>query len=247
VIAAGRVRDGRLGLDYGRDVIDTTRPYLRPAGRSVARIENAALDLIELDARGFAQTALRFLEGSGRILRPPTPAMAGPTTPELVAAWHRMSEHAAAVAFDDEAFASPLLRAGLFDLLVTGLLTTFPLTVEVHSPAAMQIRSSALRRALAYIEDHLAEPMDLVAIAAAARVSIRGLQAAFRRQLGVTPMEHVRLRRLAAAHEELVRSDPGDGVTVAAVARRWGFAHLSRFAEQYRETYHESPSQTLHR
>jgi hypothetical protein len=28
---------------------------------------------------------------------------------------------------------------------------------------------------------------------------------------------------------------------------RWGFLHLSRFAEQYREQFNELPSVTLHR
>lgn len=247
VVAAGRVRDGRLGLDYGRDAIDTASPYLRPAGRSVAVIENATLELIELEPAEFGAAARRYLEGSGRILRTPTPGTARPRTPELVVAWRRLSDHVADVALDDEAFASPLIRAGLFDLLVAGLLATFPLAVDVGAAVATQMRSSAIRRALAYIEDHLAEPMDVATIAAAARLSVRGLQAGFQRQLGVTPLEHLRIRRLAAVHDELADAGPAPDVSVAAIARRWGFAHPSRFAGQYRAVYHEAPSETLRR
>jgi AraC-like DNA-binding protein len=34
-------------------------------------------------------------------------------------------------------------------------------------------------------------------------------------------------------------------VTVAAVAHRWGFAHLGRFAYAYRARFGVSPSETL--
>jgi AraC-like DNA-binding protein len=36
-------------------------------------------------------------------------------------------------------------------------------------------------------------------------------------------------------------------MTVAAVAHRWGFAHLGRFASAYRCRFGEPPSDTLRR
>lgn len=54
-------------------------------------------------------------------------------------------------------------------------------------------------------------------------------------------MAHLRGVRLARAHEDL-----GSGEwTVAEVANRWGFGHLSRFAAAYRNEYGVSPSTTL--
>ena len=47
--------------------------------------------------------------------------------------------------------------------------------------------------------------------------------------------------------EELTDAAAGDGVTVTAVAERWGFNHLGSFAVLYRKRWGESPSQTLHR
>ena len=54
----------------------------------------------------------------------------------------------------------------------------------------------------------------------------------------------VRLReqeRLGLAEYERI---VGSVATVAAVARRWGFSHPSRFAAAYRETYGVAPSVT---
>ncbi|MGN6744082.1 MAG: helix-turn-helix domain-containing protein [Amnibacterium sp.] len=247
VVAVGRLRDGHLGLEYGREAIDTTAPYLRPSGPSGARMEDVAVELTELDPGAFFRAAARYLEGTGRVLRPPSPTSANPVAPALAATWRRIGDHLAEAAADPEAFASPLVRTGLFDLAVAGMLETFPLTVAVGTPGGTGMQASAVRRAVAYIEEHLAEPIDVPRIASAARVSVRGLQAAFRRELGVTPVEHLRLRRLAAAREELARADAAGGVTVASIARGWGFAHLSRFSQWYRKAYGESPSQTLHR
>jgi AraC-like DNA-binding protein len=60
----------------------------------------------------------------------------------------------------------------------------------------------------------------------------------------MSPMAYLRHVRLARAHEELRRSDPGQ-VTVAEVAYRWGFGHLGRFSASYQAQYGVSPSQTL--
>ena len=58
-------------------------------------------------------------------------------------------------------------------------------------------------------------------------------------------MAYLRSVRLDSVRGEL--QAPGPGTTVAAVAHRWGFAHLGRFTAYYRRRYGESPSQTLRR
>lgn len=246
VVGVGRVRHGRFRLEYGRIAVDTTRPYLRPAGTSEFRMRDTGLELLEVDARAFAAATTEHLLGSGLTARLPTPEDASPISGPLAVGWQRIADLVAASAFDDDLFASPLIRAGLFELLVTSMLATFPLAVGQEVPAGDGVRAAAIRRATAYIDEHLAEPLDTPAIAAAARVPVRTLQAGFRRQLGLTPMAHVRLRRLAAARRDLLAADPGRE-TVTAIARRWGFAHVARFAERYRRTYGENPSETLRR
>ena len=46
------------------------------------------------------------------------------------------------------------------------------------------------------------------------------------------------------AHRDLQTAIPG-GAGAAALAARWGFTHLGRFAVEYRRRYGSSPSQTL--
>lgn len=95
------------------------------------------------------------------------------------------------------------------------------------------------------MEEHLVEPLGVSEIAAAARLSPHGLQAALRRHLDTTPTAHLRLLGLAAAHEELSAADPVTGITVAEIAARWGFAHTGRFAAAYRTRYGHFPAVTL--
>jgi transcriptional regulator GlxA family with amidase domain len=54
-------------------------------------------------------------------------------------------------------------------------------------------------------------------------------------------LREIRLRR---AHEDLRAADPS-ATTVAAIARRWGFAHMGRFAREYQAAYGQTPSATL--
>jgi len=96
---------------------------------------------------------------------------------------------------------------------------------------------AAVGRAIAYMEEHLADPISVADIAEAARLSARGLQEAFRRVLGETPTHYLRRMRLDAARADLQRRERTDGATVAQIARRWGFSHLPRFATYYRETF----------
>ena len=97
------------------------------------------------------------------------------------------------------------------------------------------------------MEEHLTEPLSLPDVAAAARLSPRGLQDAFHRILDRTPTQQLRLLRLEAARADLIASDPADGATVADIATRWGFVHVARFSAAYRDRYGENPRETLQR
>jgi transcriptional regulator GlxA family with amidase domain len=57
-------------------------------------------------------------------------------------------------------------------------------------------------------------------------------------------MEYARRVRLHHAHCDLVAADRWQ-TTVAAIAAKWGFAHTGHFATRYRETYGQSPHETL--
>jgi AraC-like DNA-binding protein len=147
----------------------------------------------------------------------------------------------------DGAAGSPLLRTQLFRLAAAALLEAYPSTFADGIPSEPGWASpAAVRRALAYIELRAADDIGLADIAAAARLSVRGLQAAFRRAGRATPLAELRRTRLRRAHAEL-RSRAPYGTTVGAVAGRWGFHNLSRFSAEHRSVFGCSPSEALNR
>ncbi|WP_052466886.1 helix-turn-helix transcriptional regulator [Mobilicoccus massiliensis] len=152
------------------------------------------------------------------------------------------------LAAPDSAVASPLVRAQLVDVVAASALGVFPNTAMTHdeSGGPGRVAPAALRRALDHIDAHAAEPLGLADIAAAAGPSTRALQHAFARHLDTTPTHHLRRVRLTRAHHELIAADPTRD-TVAGIARRWGFGHPGRFAQQYQEYFGVSPSRTLQR
>jgi transcriptional regulator GlxA family with amidase domain len=69
-------------------------------------------------------------------------------------------------------------------------------------------------------------------------------QGTFHEYLDNSPKAYLTEVRMRRARDELRSADPRM-VTVGQVARRLGFSHRGRFAQQYRHRYGESPSVTL--
>ena len=118
-------------------------------------------------------------------------------------------------------------------------------------PAAASVRlprtaTGTVGRAVAFIEERASDDISVADIAAAAFVTIRAVQLAFRRYLGTTPMRYLRQVRLERAHGQLLSADP-DRTSVTAVAADWRFTNASRFTACYRAAYGISPVQTLRR
>ncbi|WP_243077174.1 AraC family transcriptional regulator [Microbacterium sp. SS28] len=231
---------GKIALEYGPERIDTTRPYLRPQGQSVVRFEDSRAELISLQPAVVRRLADRHLEGSGRKLLSPTAGLSKPS-PHGARLWNATADMVA----DDDG-ASPIRASVLQDLVITTLLVAFPVLGDVSPPVGANVLPRALRRAVDYIDEHLAEPISITQIAEAARVSVRSLEYGFIRQFGVTPSRHLREARMRQVHAELRDSDPTQ-TTVAAVVHRWGIGHLGRFAAEYRAQFGENPSATLGR
>jgi AraC-like DNA-binding protein len=127
--------------------------------------------------------------------------------------------------------------------LITGLLlAAAPNDTRPADPAG----PGPVRRALEMIEDRYPEALTITDLAAASHISVRRLQAGFRRHVGMPPMSYLREFRLDRAHELLRRARP-DATSVTEVAMTCGLRHLGRFAAEYQHRYGETPSQTLHR
>jgi AraC-like DNA-binding protein len=149
-----------------------------------------------------------------------------------------MDEQAVRLVRDDPRFATTY-----GNLLVQLLVHGDGLIADTAETRGASPRS--VRRALAFIEAHVAEPIHLDDIAEAAGVPPRTLYDAFRRFRGVSPMRHLRHLRLDRVRHHLLDSDRERSVT--SIALDAGFGHLGRFSQDYAERFGEKPSETLRR
>jgi len=140
----------------------------------------------------------------------------------------------------------PLVTGAAARLLAATALSVFP-NNTLADPIVEDRHDASpptLRRAVVFIDDNAHRDISIADVAAAAFVTTRAVQLAFRRHMDTTPLEYLRRVRLAYAHHDLVIADPAHE-SVTAVAYRWGFPNPSRFAILYRQTYGVSPSHTL--
>ena len=137
------------------------------------------------------------------------------------------------------------LLGTLFSTLLLGLgphLTCFD-----PFPAVRSVRPAYLDAALVFIRDNHAEIAGIGCIAATVGISPRQLQTAFKTHVGMSPAQHVREVRLAAARELLESGNSDSRPSVSSVAARVGFDHLGRFSAYYTQRFGEPPSMTLAR
>lgn len=145
----------------------------------------------------------------------------------------------------DGPLAQPIVARPLADAVVNALLhvADHPFRDLLHDRPPVP-RPSTVQAALDLIEAEPGQPWTVPEIAGRIGLSVRGLQHGFARHVGRSPTAHLRHVRLARAHDDLRAADPARS-TVAAVAARWGFLHLGRFAAEYRRRYGRSPSEDL--
>lgn len=125
----------------------------------------------------------------------------------------------------------PVLRMN-FAALVSYLATQY----DACGERASQV--SALSRALAYMELHLAEPIRLADIAGSAFLSPRQLERLFQEYYKESPMKYLQKMRLKKALTLLVRQE----ASVASAARQSGFEDISYFTRVFRATYGITPT-----
>ncbi len=233
--------DGRIRSD--RTELDPARPWLSDGRRVHARWEHGARVTALVFDRTAMQVHARRISGDDRLGLRAT-ALA-PRDAQSAEAWERMFaylEDASAALSGDDA----VLRAELGRHAVAMTLGTFPTTLQdaVRRPAQRSAAPATVRRALDFIAENAHRAITVEDVAAASHISTRGLQYAFRRALDRTPAQCLRDARLDGAHRELQTGTP---VRIPDLARRWGFAHPSRFAAAYRDVYGVSPSATAQR
>jgi len=148
---------------------------------------------------------------------------------------------------DDGLFSHRLAVANLQHLLVEGLLLTQPhnYTDALNSDGRPASRAVA-KQAIDLMRSHPETAWTTAELARETGVSVRALQKAFAKTGEPPPMTYLRQLRLHRVRAELTdASQTRSSVAVTAVASRWGFVHLGRFSQQYRQLFGEAPSQTL--
>ena len=77
-------------------------------------------------------------------------------------------------------------------------------------------------------------------------ISDKTLEKHFSALFGITPKKLITMLKLNQAHEELCCANELE-VSVTDIAQRWGFSHLGRFANDYKDIFGTLPSEDLKR
>lgn len=133
------------------------------------------------------------------------------------------------------------IRDGIRDAILLHLLDLIDGAEE--RPLTSSARKRMVDRAREYAMARREQPPTVLELCNQIGASRRKLQYCFQETLGTNPVAYLRALRLNAAHRQLRRGTGSD--SVQTVAAHWGFWHLSRFANDYRQLFGELPSDTL--
>lgn len=126
-------------------------------------------------------------------------------------------------------------------LLACKLIAALDHGILHHEPDA---QARCFARVVKYIDDNIRHEITAERLAQHAGLSVRSLYMLFEKQAGMTPKACIRKAKLEQVYVTLM--DPASRVAnVTAVALEFGFTHLGRFAELYRQTFGILPSTSL--
>lgn len=137
----------------------------------------------------------------------------------------------------------PQLYSHYGRVIATKLMTMLDHNVTLEKPMPVDV---CFERLVQYIEDNIRSDLSVEKLAAQARVSTRSIYNLFDKHARTTPKHFIRQRKLQAVHRAML--DPNyQFANITALALEYGFTHLGRFAEIYRETFGMLPSEALRR
>lgn len=141
----------------------------------------------------------------------------------------------------DELSGDILNRAYLDDLthlLLCRILRLHSNADSSKSGARHSLAPFRLRRAIDFIESHLAQPIGVTEIALASGISAYHFSRAFRQATGRAPYAFLTERRIACAKAMLARHE----MTLTVIAEHCGFSSLSQFSRMFRQETGVTPS-----
>jgi AraC-like DNA-binding protein len=142
-----------------------------------------------------------------------------------------------------------LLERLELDLLIYRLLAALVVPELRENDALGRLRSrrseggDRFEELIAYLEEHLHEPLSLHQLEAMSHYSRRALQYAFLERLGCSPTQWIRSMRLERARRGLQQPQSGD--TVASIAHACGYRSLNLFSMDFQQRFHVKPSELL--
>ncbi|PKO57847.1 MAG: AraC family transcriptional regulator [Betaproteobacteria bacterium HGW-Betaproteobacteria-19] len=168
-----------------------------------------------------------------------------PSTPEQAAALRDLlGTVMASLRATPEMLRHAAMRKALEQAIYGSLIASIGAAPE-HRPApSCHTRQLVVERAREYMNAHIEEPITVADLCAELRVSRRTLQYSFQDVLNLNPVSFLRALRLNGVRRALKQAHAGAG-SVADIAARWGFWHLSHFASDYKSMFGELPSETL--
>jgi AraC-like DNA-binding protein len=227
-------------LGDGPNAIELTpgRPQMWPNDAFAFRFEDYDQRLVQVNRTAVDAVAAERGMTTGRFDHTAQPDQTA------MRQWRQTVQLISATTMDRDA--SPLLQAEMGLLAAVSMLELYPQVTVDLPPELLLPRNARIRQVVEYVHEHAHLPITSTDLAEMSHLSLRALQAAFGRTLGMSPNAYIRAVRLDRIRIELLASDPAN-TNVADVAQYWGFAHAGRFSAAYAERHGEYPSQTLRR
>jgi|GEM_PF-4162087 len=147
---------------------------------------------------------------------------------------------------DNTLFNNTLFAKELEGAIISAYLLAVCEAITQEKKPGNQIASPAIKKVEDYLSAHLTEPFSLTRLVEISGLPVRTLSRHFKNCYGTSPQQFLKMRRLEAAQRELSHNST-ETLSVTTVAYKYGFSTPGRFAKEYRELYHETPLQTLHR
>ena len=93
-----------------------------------------------------------------------------------------------------------------------------------------------------YIIEHIAEPLEMYKLCQLTNKSVRTIERTFKQVFSLTVREYHSNYRLSIIRQTLIHNK---NTSVSDTALKYGYLHLGRFANKYKQLFGELPSKTL--
>jgi AraC-like DNA-binding protein len=215
---------------------DAPEYYYRTSGSS-------SLGTMSLPVEDLASTSVM----AGCDLKLPRDTMLASPPSAAMARLRRLYATAGSLAEDaPEVIANPDAARGLEQALIEAMVACLSDRNDHENSLAQGQHVLVMRRFRRIVEENPEQPLYIPDICKAIRVSERALRMCCQGHLGMAPKHYLLLRRMHLVRRAL-REAPLEATSVTAIATRYGFWQLGRFAVEYQALFGEPPSATLRR